>query len=296
MFDTVAKDIKNEFESGSVLTRIIIVNLAIFVLSLLVIIFFQGKSGIEQWFGLSPKAGVFLLRPWSIISHMFLHVGFWHFFWNMLLLYWFGNLLKDFSGDRGILNIYLLGGLGGAALYVLSFNIFPSLPLNTFAYGASAAVMAIIFSLATFRPDYQVNLLLIGPVKIKFIALFLLLLDLATIAGQHNTGGHIAHIGGAVTGWLYTFYLGKGVDIGKPIDSVVNTFSGWYNKMFKTQKGPTLVYKDPEIKKKVRKGKEKFKDGTEQEVVDKLLEKIKRTGYDSLSDEEKEFLFRISNK
>jgi len=296
MFDTVAKDLRNEFESGSVLTRLIIVNLAFFVLSLLIIIFFQGKSGIEQWLGISPKASIFLTRPWSIITHMFLHVGLWHFFWNMLLLYWFGNLLKDFSGDKGILSIYLLGGLGGAALFILSYNIFPSLPLNTFAYGASAAVMAVIFALATFRPEYQVNLILIGPVRIKFIALFLLLLDLATIANQQNTGGHIAHIGGAVTGWLYTFYLGKGVNIGQPIESVINAIQGWYSKLFQTKKGPTLAYKDPEIKRKAKKDRDKFKNKSEQEVVDKLLEKIKKSGYDSLTAEEKEYLFKISNK
>ncbi|MEM9847923.1 MAG: rhomboid family intramembrane serine protease, partial [Bacteroidota bacterium] len=212
MFQSIWEDVKREFSYGNMITQIIIVNAAVFVLMgfVSVFLFFSSENAeaaresfvaFQRWFSMSDSFLYNLTHPWVIFTHMFLHVGFMHILFNMLWLYWFGRIAGDFLGNQRILPIYLLGGLAGALAYFLSAQV-DGLPIGSYALGASAAVLAIITSAATTAPNYYVNLLFIGSVKLKYIAAVFVLLDVFAIAQfSPNAGGSIAHLGGAAFGW-----------------------------------------------------------------------------------------------
>jgi membrane associated rhomboid family serine protease len=307
MFKSIFEDIKRQFQSGNILTRIIIFNIAVFVVFVLISVFTGFNSSIynnlQNWFSLSSNAWEILTRPWTILSHMFMHAGFGHIFWNMLLLYWFGRIVGDFIGDKKILPLYILGALVGAIFYYLSYNYFGygTPGVTGYALGASAAVMAFVAASAYLSPDYEFNLIIIGPVKLKFIAATLLLLDLVAIGKDINTGGHIAHLGGFCYGALYVYMLRSGTDLGEPLYDGYEKVKSFFNKNTPTkkkEKSPVFVrYKAPEsAAKRKRKAKNDSTSLTHEEQLDKILEKIKVSGYESLNAEEKEFLIQASKK
>jgi membrane associated rhomboid family serine protease len=285
-------DIKMTFERGNMLTKLIYVNLGVFlfvkIATIILVLFGIGSSNvIVEW--LSVPADVFQLirKPWTLITYMFLHEGFFHILFNLLWLFWFGKIFLEYLTDKQLLNVYLLGGLFGASLYIISYNIFPLfsnvLPFSM-ALGASASVMAIVISTAVYVPNYTVYLMFFGPVKLKYIAIVSVVLDIVLLL-DGNSGGHIAHIGGAMFGYFYTTQLKKGNEIfrgfGKTIDSVWN----W----FKPKKNLKVTYKRSESDREYKKRKK-----SEQKRIDEILEKISKSGYNSLSKEEKDILFRQS--
>lgn len=287
MFKSIIKEIQAAFDYGSMLTKIIIINVGVYVLTALLGAFLPDIYGsyILPYLALPGDLWTLLYRPWTIITHMFLHQGLWHMAMNMLILYWFGNIAGDLLGDRKILPVYFLGGLTGAVFYVLSYQFLPNI-VGIYALGASAAVLAIVFTAVFTAPDYLIHLILLGPVKIKYIGLTILFFDIIGTAGSSNTGGHIAHLGGSLFGILFVYLLRNGTDL-----------SSWVYK-----------YKDKKSKQSKRKSKLKIahrsevlqtkkdlndKSSTTSEV-DMILDKIKRNGYDSLTDEEKEILYRAS--
>lgn len=307
MFESILSDIKRAIRQGNNVTRIIMFNAAVFIIiNLLYVFTFHGNSGspsafymaIERGLSISAQPIEILKKPWTIITHMFLHKGMWHFVWNMLLFYWFARIFADFLGDKRMLPFYILGGIAGAVVFVLADML---LPTGTHgmatAMGASAAVMAVIMATATLSPDYTMHLLLLGPVKIKYIALVILFLDIVGTAGMSNAGGHFAHLGGAMFGVLYVLALRKGTDLTQGLQNLLD-------KIPKIQFKSSPKKKHAKSMKVVHRKKEGKKsdqtrppnDASFQEKLDLILDKIKEQGYDSLTDQEKDFLYQASKK
>ena len=305
MFQSLADDLKAQFRYGNALTRLIIVNVIVFIA---INIFFllathlnAGQTApiyrkVVHWLSISSDWVEFLLRPWTWLTSMFLHEGFWHILWNMLFLYWFGRIFGDLAGDKRVFPLYLMAGFTGAIAFLLSANFLNYGGGGTmYALGASGAVMGLVLASGALAPDYIMNLILIGPVKLKYIVAALLFLDLIGTAGNINTGGHFAHLGGALFGWYYVYMLKRGTDLAEPIIKFFNYFRE-RNTVFgqsETGKSPLkTIYKSRQSEK--MKKRERSPDF--QDELDRILEKIKQSGYDSLTDEEKEFLFQASKK
>lgn len=294
---SILNELKDNFQKGNTLNKVIFINGGIFVLFNLVIVtcslFNIPAPDIFGWFMFPADLGEFLLKPWSLISYMFLHEGLWHLLINLIWLYFGGTLFLQYFDGKKFLSVYLLGGFVGAAFYMLAYNLFPIFAAQvatSSALGASASVLAILVAIATYIPNYSVRLMLIGSVKLKYIAMFAVVIDILSLTGG-NAGGHFAHLGGAAFGFYFSTMWLKGKDITERLDnlleSIENTFKGKKKAKMKVKysaknKKPTDKY-DYATKKKF-----------EQDEIDKILEKISKSGYDSLSKEEKEKLFKMS--
>lgn len=299
MFKSIIDDIKFSYRTGNMITRLIIINVAIFVVMVLIKAFTPGfYNTLEAYLAIPGDLFTLLTRPWTILTHMFIHSGFFHMGWNMLFLYWFGRITGDLLGDHRILPLYLIGGFLGALAYVISYQLFPGI-IGVRALGASAAVMAIVVTAGATAPDYIMRLILIGDVKLKFIVFFVILIDIIGAAGQNNTGGHIAHLAGAGFGLLFVRQLREGMDLVEPLSGFIHKFSNWLtgNKPSnaRTKSSPLSVRYKSSGKTKNESGSQKS-DLSFQEKLDGILDKIKERGYDSLTSEEKEFLFQASKK
>lgn len=289
----IIDDIKNSFKSGTYLTRIIYINIGVFLLLHILIIFLfllnksHATTDILRFFAVPAEKSVLLKRPWTIISYMFLHKDFFHLLFNLLWLYWFGKIFLQYIDNRTFLAVYLLGGLAGAVFFIVSYNIFPVLNNQldgVIALGASAAVMAIAMSIAFYEPDYHIHLLFFGPVKIIWIAVAGFVIS-SVIDFSVNTGGKIAHIGGALTGYYFAikFKQGKNITIWfqKILDLLFTLFRRREKRKMKvTHKRPMT---DMEYNTRIK---------MRQKEIDKILDKISAKGYESLSAEEKETLFK----
>ena len=229
---------------------------------------------------------------------MFIHEGFWHILWNMLGLYWFGQIVQDMIGKPKILPIYIFGGFFGGLLYVLAYNIFP-LFVNVIdissCIGASAGVMAIVLAAATIAPNFELGFAIIGPIKIKWIALTYVILDFINIQNG-NAGGHIAHLGGALFGFAYIRLLQNGNDLSKPFYTVTDFFSNLFKKKTKLKVEYKKEYAYTSNKQTKSNSTQQNDIVNRQEKLDAILDKINRSSYDSLSKEEKDFLFKISQE
>lgn len=219
-----------------------------------------------------------LFKFWTPFTYMFLHNGVFHILFNMLWLFWMGRIFEEFLNTKKLTFVYLAGGLAGAFLFIVSYNFLPAFSNQVMfatAVGASAAVTAIIVATATLLPDYTISLLLFGPVKLKWIALIYIVLDIISLAGA-NAGGHMAHLGGAIFGFFYIKSLQNGRDWSKPF---INLF-----KPRKKLKVVSTNYSKP------------YQDNIhpDQKTIDEILDKISQSGYDKLTKREKEILFRAS--
>ena len=297
MFSSIFRDLKEMLLHGSMLTRLIIINLIAFVVVgvFLRYLFPPVYEATIPYLALSSDIIWNLKHPWVFITHMFMHDGFMHILWNMLLYYWFGTIIGDLIGDRKILPLFIYGGLLGAVVFIVSSYInLPENFIGASAVGASAAVMATIVAAGVLAPDYKVRLILIGNVSIKYIVVVLLVIDLIGASGNVNTGGHFAHLGGALFGWFYVSNLRRGVDLSvgfnKVWDKIVDLFDGKKSRKSKLK----VSHKQRSAYKKV--SDKKDKDEQLQKKVDEILDKINEKGYDQLTDEEKEFLFLASKK
>jgi len=311
MLKSIWEDIKREYHYGNMITRIVILNFAIFVLLHLIGIILWASNGgtkppiyqeIIHFFSMSSDGWFILTHPWVIITSIFLHEGIWHIAMNMLFLYWFGRIVGDFIGNHRILPLYILGGLVGNLFFFLSANVLSyGNGLPVYALGASGGVMAIVVASGVLSPNYTMRLLLIGDVKLKYIVAVLVFLDIVGIASNINTGGRFAHLGGALFGGLFISLLRNGTDLSAPFNSLIQWLSPNNRRRpvmkKKTSKVPFMVYKnDPSGPRKKTETYRAPQDDDFQQKLDAILEKIKATGYDSLSQEEKEFLFLASKK
>jgi hypothetical protein len=221
---------------------------------------------------------------------MFLHVDFIHILFNLLWLYWFGMVFVQELGLKKLLSTYLLGGLVGGIFYVLFYNLFQVFePVRdqSIAMGASASVMAIVVAAATYQPDRRMHLVFIGPVKIVYIAVFMFIFT-SLIDFSVNTGGKIAHIGGALTGFLFAYYYRQGRDISRGFDRMMDQIATWFKPGKNRMK---VTYKRPVDDLEYNKQKKE-----EQKEIDRILDKISKGGYDSLTAKEKELLFKMRDQ
>ncbi len=287
----IADQIRDTFKQGSTLIKLIYINVAVFLFIkiLQVLAFLFGFSGIEpvllDWLAVPADLTKLITRPWTLFSYMFLHTGFFHIALNMLWLYVFGRIFLMYLNEKRLLSVYLVGGLSGAALYILSFNIFPAFQnavTMAIALGASASVMAIVIAISVYVPNFSINLLLIGPVKLKYIAIFTIILDVLSIPSS-NSGGHIAHLGGALFGYLYIAQFRKGRNITRSFDRFMDSIFA----MFKPKPRFRVTHKRPMDDVEYNKMK-----AERQKRIDAILEKISKNGYESLTKEEKEILFK----
>ncbi|MEO7174222.1 MAG: rhomboid family intramembrane serine protease [Saprospiraceae bacterium] len=290
------------------ITRLVIVNVAIFLsLQLLRLILMASNGGILSasfheilsFLSLSSDWKFLLTHPWVLVTAHFIHIGFWHLLFNMLNLYWFGRIVGDFIGNHRILPLYFLGGFAGALLFFASSQVLPFASGGTvIAYGASAAVMAMVTAAGTISPDYSMRLLILGPVKLKYIVLALLVLDFVGIANDQNTGGHFGHLGGAILGWLYVWNLRQGRDLAKPFTSLYLSLRTGLSarKQEKARPMPRLVYKKTMGKTDERWYESEAEEADFEGQLDIILDKIKASGYESLNQKEKDFLQEASKK
>ncbi len=295
----IIDEIKQSFNKGNYLTRLIYINAGVFlVVKLLSVIFtLLGISNIWiSYLELPAFLQTLLKQPWSIITYMFMHHDFIHLIFNLLTLYWFGKMFIGYFSQKQLVGLYFLGGIGGALFYILAYNFVPSLSSHLFLsylIGASASVMAIIFALVRYIPDEEVHLALIGPIKLKYLGIAMLVLDVIGTTSI-NAGGSIAHIGGAVTGYFFAqLIINSGKDITEPINRVI----GWVNDLFKQNKKPKFtVHRNTSKTDEEWNMENKNRKRENNEEIDRILEKIKKSGYANLSDEEKKRLFDLSNK
>ena len=296
----ILEEIKQSFSRGNYLTRLIYINAGVFVIVKLMSVISTYVLGVSNlwitYLELPAFVQTLLRQPWSIITYMFMHHDFIHLIFNLLTLYWFGKIFTDYFSQKQLVGLYFLGGIGGAIFYILAYNFVPNLNLHIFfsyLIGASASVMAIIFALVRYIPDEEVNLALIGPVKLKYLGIAMLVLDVIGTTSI-NAGGSIAHIGGALIGFLFAhLILNSRKDITEPINKVIS----WVNNLFKQNKKPKFTVHRNTSKTDEEWNVENHNRRRENnEEIDRILEKIKKTGYANLSDEEKKKLFDLSNK
>lgn len=300
MLNTVWEDVKRQYYSGDTITRLLLINIAFFLFFrfLWLGLFITGQNAdnihnLLNWFSISASGFEVITRPWTIITNMFLHFELRHILWNMLFLYWFGRILQDLIGSQKILAIYILSGLSGALVYFISAN-FMTIGIGAYALGASAAIMGIILAAATISPHYQMHLMFIGGVKLMYIALFVIILDLISIPTGSNTGGHLAHLGGAAMGFFLAKQMQNGGDWIGGFNQLFENITNWFKAVFTRRPKPKVVYKNPN-KPKQQTPRNDSSQQNRQAKIDAILDKIKQEGgYSNLTAEEKDFLFRAS--
>ncbi len=291
---TIAQEIKQSFKQGSVHTKLIYVNLAVF-LAVNIVTVVMAMSGHRNGFSLleileAPSYIPHLItKPWTLVTYMFTHENIFHILFNLLALYWFGQIFLRFFSQKQLLSTYIWGGLAGVGLFLLAYNslpLFTQMKYSSALIGASASIMAITFAAALYSPNYTIYLMFFGPVRLKYIALTYLILDLISIAGT-NAGGHIAHLGGAFAGYLIALSFKK--------NSSTNLGLGWAEgvfSIFSSQKTKMKV-----VHKRTMSDMEYNQNKVKREKnINEILDKINKTGYESLTKEEREELFKMSNK
>jgi membrane associated rhomboid family serine protease len=286
-------DIVKTFRTGNNLIKLIYINTAIFIIiAVSAILGFllsnqEIPSALLSVLAVPADPGKLVSRPWTVLTYMFTHKDILHILFNMLWLYWFGTIFLEYLDQKKLVAVYLLGGLCGGILYILSFNIFPAFAgvvSESVAIGASASVMAVVVAIAAYVPDYPIHLFLLGRIKIKYMALAIFILT-SVIDFSVNSGGKIAHIGGALFGYLYTVNLRRGRDATKGINRIID----WFATVFKPRKKIKVTYKKPASEYDYNKMK-----ADHQQQINNILDKISKGGYESLTKEEKEILFRES--
>jgi membrane associated rhomboid family serine protease len=291
--DSILNNLKHEFKQGTVLNKLIYINVGIFLLfSILGVFSFMFQfdlSPILNRLYLPAENSKLLIQPWAFITYMFMHNGFLHLLFNMVWLHFAGKIFLQYLSPKQLLSTYILGGISGGLLFIIAYNYIPALVIytqNAQALGASAAVLAIVVAIATYTPNYSVRFPFIGIVKLKHIAIFSVALDVLSIP-KGNAGGHIAHLGGALFGYLYIKQLQKGNDYSIGVTTWLNSLSN----LFKPKSKLKTVHKRPKTDKQFNTEK-----SAQQKAVDLVLEKISKSGYESLSKEEKSTLFSASKK
>jgi len=291
--DNILNKFKLEFKQGTILNKLIYLNVGVSLLFSILGVFsfmFQfNLSPVLDKLYLPAENSKLLSQPWTFITYMFLHNGFLHLLFNMVWLHFAGKIFLQYLSPKQLLSTYILGGVSGGLIFIISYNYIPALAIyteNAQALGASAAVLAIIVAIATYTPNYSVRFPFIGIVKLKHIAIFSVMLDLLSIP-KGNAGGHIAHLGGALFGYIYIKQLQKGNDFSIGFIKWINNTAN----LFKPKSKLKTVHKRKKTDTQFNAEK-----SAQQIAVDIVLEKISKSGYESLSKEEKSTLFSASKK
>ena len=287
------KEIKKAFIRANYLIRLIYINLIVFTIIkfLNVFAFLMQKDTFDiiLFLGLPADISNLIIKPWTIITYMFTHESFIHLLFNLLWLYFSGKIFLKYLNYKQLISTYFLGGAFGGLMYIFAFNFFPVFEEKltfSIAIGASASVLAILIAISSYIPNYSVNINLIGNIKLKHIAFISIFIDILSIP-KGNSGGHIAHLGGALYGFLYINQLKKGKD-----------WSNWFNRIFDYL--TTFLFYQRIAKNKKSRFKSDYKWNKEKNLskneIDKILDKISKSGYESLNKKEKEILFKASKK
>jgi len=288
-------ELKQFFRSNSILFRLIAVNLAVFlVINIFRLFLFlfdltDYLDTVTGFLGVSSNLNILAQRPWTIVTYAFLHLGIFHFVFNMIMLFVGGKLFSDFIGHKQLIATYFLGGLVGAVFFVGAFNAFPvfeDIKFDALAIGASASVLSIFIAVAVYAPNFKIPLLLIGPVKLKYIAIFIVVVDIISIS-RGNPGGHIAHLGGAFWGFIYATLLQKRIDPAK-------TLGRWFSSLGNLFQGKPRMRAKYTSSRPISDFEYNANRAEKQKEIDRILDKISQSGYDSLSATEKEILFKSS--
>lgn len=302
----IIDDFKAEFSKpDNALVKIILVNIVVFLTLLLLRVLFTFGQNSQIYdtillFLRVPAAPLELLtRPWTVVTYFFVHEEVLHILFNMLFFYWFGRLIDEYLGARRLVALYVLGGLAGAFTFVLIYNLVPYFHDQVGAaqmLGASAAVFSVIIGASTLLPNYTFNLLFLGPVRIKFIALFYLVLSIANTLGP-NAGGNLAHIGGALIGFIFIRSLQNGTDLGGPVYALM----AFWSRLFKSRSPKRVSYREKTVYRSTSYyastgSTSQSIETPDQDEVDMLLDKISKSGYESLTKEEKQKLFKASQQ
>ncbi|MCD8079559.1 MAG: rhomboid family intramembrane serine protease [Bacteroides sp.] len=291
-------DIKQKFRQGNIYIRLIYINVGVFLITfaanVLLQLFNKDISFLTHYFVLPAWPERFIQQPWSLFTYMFMHADILHILFNMLWLYWFGSLFLQLFSARHLRGLYILGGLCGGLLYLLSYNLFPyfqPMVYRSVMVGASASILAIVVATAYRQPNYPIRLLLIGSIPLKYLAGVVVITDML-MATSSNAGGHIAHLGGALAGWWFAAGLDKGHDPTRWINRMIDAITGWFNRK-PSQRKPKMKVHYGKHQQDYDYNAQKKKQSEE---VDRILEKLKKSGYDSLTSEEKKSLFDASKR
>ncbi len=288
-------NLKYQFSRLSIAEKLIAINLAVFIVERLATFLLRlSSNSIVQWFELPKDFFDFLLQPWSIVSYSFFHGGFGHLFWNMLLIYFVGRIFLNLFDARRFLNVYLLGVIMGGLFFILGYNIFPAFfNVNAYLIGASAGASAILIFICAYIPNQEVRLIFFN-VKLWYIGAFVVLMDLIQLPASGNAGGHLAHLGGALLGYWYARQLVNGTDIGagfsRFLDAMVNLFKR------SERKGPLKTVYNSKKGRSATSTKAEYDKQSNQKKIDAILDKISKSGYESLSKTEKDFLFQAGKE
>jgi membrane associated rhomboid family serine protease len=280
-----------KFKTANIVVKFIVINALVFLGVRLISFVIQTKPGIlTKWFVLPDAFSELIVQPWAFFTYSFLHFDFFHVLFNMLWLHWFGQIVLNLFTPKRFLTLYLLGGFFGGLLFVLAYNLFPVFA-NSRGYliGASGAVMAIMVFMATYAPNTEMRLFRFN-IKLWHIAAFFVVLDLVRLPTSGNAGGLLAHIGGAIFGYVYARQLVKGNDIGIWFEKILD---GTAN-LFKTRKAKPFqkVHRTKATRSGSIRSKEKDTKSDHQKKVDIILDKIGKSGYESLTKSEKDYLFK----
>jgi membrane associated rhomboid family serine protease len=285
------RELINQFRYGSVLKRLIFINSAVFILMVLpgVILKLTGSSfniteECQAFFSFYSGWEMMLSHPWGILTYQFIHGSIWHLLINMLWLYWMGRIFLEFLGSRKLLSVYLAGGIAGALIFALAYNVFPyfaSISHAASLIGSSASVLAITVATATLVPDYTIAVLFFGAVRLKYLAVAAIVIDLLSMT-SFNAGGHFAHLGGALFGFIYIRQLRQGTDLLAWLEKLIS----WIENLFLVKRSRLRIVHRQST----------GNDLPDQETIDRILDKISQSGYESLTAREKEILFRASKK
>lgn len=285
---SILDDLKLQYKIGGFEQKLIYWNIGAFLIS--IVFFYQFKLGFfdfPEWISLSSNASNLLTKPWTLITYAFFHAGFLHLVFNMIVLNFAGRLFLTFFTQKQFLGLYILSSIFAGIVFVVAYSIF-QLGTNVPIIGASGAIMAILIATATYSPMMHLRLLLIGSVKLWQFTAVILILDLLQIFVE-NTGGHIAHLAGAFFGFVFIKLLQNGTDLSKGISFIFDTFATLFGRKEKTPF--RKVHRNYVPKPEQTVSKIITKDKTQQQI-DEILDKISQSGYESLTKEEKEFLFR----
>lgn len=293
-------DIKERFQKGDILTRLIYVNAGVFVLSIIFGILwglftgsgFSNSSWIFASWTALPTNDItgFIFKPYTLVTHMFVHVDIFHMLFNMLLLYFIGKLFLNYFGSKQLFGLYILGGLIGAFTLLVATNLSPFFKAEGLAYGASAAVMAIAIGIIAYTPNTKVNLFGMFPVKLMWIGAFYVISDLISFYDS-NTGGHLAHLAGAATGYWFAAAFKQGKDITTGINEIMDIAFNFFKPKAKMK----VVYNQQKVRKMSDEEYNSTQKATQAEI-DIILDKISASGYSALTQREKDILFQYSNK
>ncbi|WP_430927601.1 rhomboid family intramembrane serine protease [Polaribacter marinivivus] len=283
---SIIKDLKYRYNTGNIVEKLIYLNVALFICTLLISVLqglYKGEMNfIMEWFSLDNDINTLFRKPWSILSYGFLHAGFLHILMNMIVLYFIGNLFLEYFTEKQLLNFFILGTLFGGIFFLFSQNYFPLFEgKSTVLVGASAGISAIFIGITTYMPNYQIKLRFIGFVKLWYLAAFWIGLDILGLIGS-NAGGHFAHLGGALFGFIYVSRASN-----KEI-SFLNNLWGMFSS--KNKKMKTVYKSSTKRKNNVN------NTNSNQVKIDAILDKISKSGYDTLTKEEKDFLFKQGKK